>query len=144
MNISFKFKSLNLIFPDNSDSIKMNELNAIKIKTGDCFLQTYVENLCKKNNKEDREDIKKHAVALYEEMFKYGYCSSNGKQMILDTIKTFNEPSIDVLAFLNSHKEAFSNLPIKSDKNDPISYFGNVVQDSLKDITARFGKVLDK
>ena len=147
MKLNFRFKKLDMTFANNLNNIKVSEYDAIKVKTGDCFLKSYVENLCKKNNKEDREDIEKHAIALYDEMLKYGYCSEEGKQIIKDTIKSFNEPAIDILTFLEQHKNTFLDIGIaeeKMAKADPVSFFGQVVQESVNEITNRFGKVLDK
>lgn len=147
MKLNFKFKKLDMTFANNLDSIKVSEYEAIRVKTGDCFLKSYVENLCKKNNKEDRSDIEKHALSLYDEMYKNGYCSSEGYQVIKDTIKSFNDPAIDILDFLEQHKNTFLDLNVDQSemaKSDPVSFFGQVVQESVNDITQRFGKVLDK
>lgn len=147
MNFNFRFKNASLTFPDNLDKIKVNENNAIKIKTGDCFIQSYVESLCKKYNKEDREQIEKHAMLLYDEMFKNGYCSGEAKYKIKDTIKSFNDPSLDIMSFLKSHKEAFLDIQVTESEeahSDPVNFFGGTVQTSVNEIMSRFGKILSK
>lgn len=147
MNFNFRFKNSSLTFPDNLDKIKVNENNAIKIKTGDCFIQSYVESLCKKHNKEDRDQIEKHAMSLYDEMFKNGYCSGEAKYRIKDTLKRFNDPTMDILTFLKNHKEDFLDIKVTEDEeasSDPISFFGGTVQTSINEIMDRFGKILSK
>ena len=147
MNFNFNFKKGLFVYPDNLDKIKVNENNAIKIKTGDCFIQSYVESLCKKHNKEDREQIEKHAMYLYDEMFKNGYCSAEARYRIKDTIRSFNDPTLDINSFIVNHKEAFLDISVtEADEAnaDPVAFFGGTIQSSVNEIMDRFGKILSK